>query len=95
MKNIPLVARLSLGSFVFVDHIEKARRLCLPHVYLGYWVEGLIPAAGTPRPAGLGAGGAVAADARNPSLTRPLRLLAGETIGDFGAKSSNQLDSAR
>jgi hypothetical protein len=40
--------------------------------------------------AGLGAGGAVAADARNPSLTRPLRLLAGETIGDFGAKSIKQ-----
>jgi Arginine-tRNA-protein transferase, C terminus len=28
------------GSFVILDHIEKARRLGLPHVYLGYWVEG-------------------------------------------------------
>jgi leucyl-tRNA---protein transferase len=36
----PNVARRSLGSFVILDHIEKARRLGLPHVYLGYWVEG-------------------------------------------------------
>jgi leucyl-tRNA---protein transferase len=35
----PDVARRSLGSFVILDHIEKARRLGLPHVYLGYWVE--------------------------------------------------------
>ena len=25
---------------MILDHIEKARRLGLPHVYLGYWVEG-------------------------------------------------------
>ena len=63
----PDVARRSLGSFVILDHIEKARRLGLPHVYLGYWVEGSkkmgykagLPAAGAPRPARLGAGGAV------------------------------------
>ena len=36
----PDIARRSLGSFVILDHIEKARRLGLPHVYLGYWVEG-------------------------------------------------------
>jgi len=30
----------SLGAFVILDHIEKARRMGLPHVYLGYWVEG-------------------------------------------------------
>ena len=30
----------SLGSYVILDHIEKARQLGLPHVYLGYWVEG-------------------------------------------------------
>jgi leucyl-tRNA---protein transferase len=36
----PDEARRSLGSFVILDHIEKARRLGLPHVYLGYWVEG-------------------------------------------------------
>jgi arginine-tRNA-protein transferase len=36
----PDQARRSLGSFVILDHIEKARRLGLPHVYLGYWVEG-------------------------------------------------------
>ena len=36
----PEIARRSLGGFVILDHIEKARRLGLPHVYLGYWVEG-------------------------------------------------------
>jgi leucyl-tRNA---protein transferase len=30
----------SLGSYMILDHIERARRLGLPHVYLGYWVEG-------------------------------------------------------
>jgi leucyl-tRNA---protein transferase len=30
----------SLGAFMILDHIEKARKLGLPHVYLGYWVEG-------------------------------------------------------
>jgi arginine-tRNA-protein transferase len=32
--------RRSLGAYVILDHIEKARSLGLPHVYLGYWVEG-------------------------------------------------------
>jgi len=32
--------RRSLGSYIILDHIEKARALGLPHVYLGYWVEG-------------------------------------------------------
>ena len=36
----PHHARRSLGAFVILDHIEKARALGLPHVYLGYWVEG-------------------------------------------------------
>lgn len=36
----PHDARRSLGAFMILDHIEKARRLGLPHVYLGYWVEG-------------------------------------------------------
>jgi leucyl-tRNA---protein transferase len=30
----------SLGTMMILDHIERARRLKLPHVYLGYWVEG-------------------------------------------------------
>jgi arginine-tRNA-protein transferase len=37
---MPDESRRSLGSFVILDHIDKARRLGLPHVYLGYWVEG-------------------------------------------------------
>ncbi|HKN28723.1 MAG TPA: arginyltransferase [Roseiarcus sp.] len=32
--------RRSLGTFVILDHIAKAKALGLPHVYLGYWVEG-------------------------------------------------------
>ena len=30
----------SLGAYIILDHIAKARRLGLPHVYLGYRVEG-------------------------------------------------------
>ena len=36
----PAAAKRSLGAFVILDHIERARRMGLPHVYLGYWVEG-------------------------------------------------------
>ena len=32
----------SLGSFVILDHVEEARRLNLPYVYLGYWVSGSV-----------------------------------------------------
>jgi len=30
----------SLGTFMILDHITRARRLGLAYVYLGYWVEG-------------------------------------------------------
>ena len=30
----------SLGTFMILEHIERARKLGLPHVYRGYWVEG-------------------------------------------------------
>jgi len=33
-------ARPSLGTFIILDHIVRARRAGLPHIYLGYWIEG-------------------------------------------------------
>jgi arginyl-tRNA--protein-N-Asp/Glu arginylyltransferase len=36
----PDMADRSLGTFMILDHIERARRLGLPYLYLGYWVEG-------------------------------------------------------
>ena len=37
---LPEEQRRSLGTYMILDHIERARRLGLPHVYLGYWVSG-------------------------------------------------------
>ena len=36
----PDTADRSLGTFMILDHIERARALGKPYVYLGYWVEG-------------------------------------------------------
>ena len=36
----PEQAGRSLGTFVILDHIARAKALGLPHVYLGYWVPG-------------------------------------------------------
>ncbi|MGU3398525.1 arginyltransferase [Brucellaceae bacterium D45D] len=36
----PHMPERSLGTFMILDHIERARAAGLPHVYLGYWVEG-------------------------------------------------------
>ncbi len=32
--------RRSLGSYIILSHVELARRLRLPYVYLGYWIAG-------------------------------------------------------
>ncbi len=36
----PEAADRSLGTFMILDHIARARRLGLRYVYLGYWVNG-------------------------------------------------------
>lgn len=33
-------AREGLGNYIILDHIERARELGLPYVFLGYWVDG-------------------------------------------------------
>ena len=36
----PEEAHRSLGTFMILDHIDRAKALGLPYLYLGYWVEG-------------------------------------------------------
>ena len=36
----PDLAERSLGTYMILDHIAKARAFGLPYLYLGYWVEG-------------------------------------------------------
>lgn len=34
------ISRPSLGTYIILDHIVRARRAGLPYIYLGYWIEG-------------------------------------------------------
>lgn len=36
----PAYVKRSLGSFMIIDHVERAQAMGLPYVYLGYWVKG-------------------------------------------------------
>jgi len=36
----PELTRRSLGSWMILNHIDRARTAGLPYVYLGYWVDG-------------------------------------------------------
>lgn len=36
----PQVEHRSLGTFLILDHVTRAKRMGLPYVYLGYWVQG-------------------------------------------------------
>ena len=36
----PEQADRSLGTYMILDHVARARAAGLPHVYLGYWVNG-------------------------------------------------------
>jgi leucyl-tRNA---protein transferase len=36
----PEDAERSLGTFMILDHIERAKKMGLSYVYLGYWVPG-------------------------------------------------------
>ena len=36
----PELPERSLGTYMIMDHVARARSKGLPHVYLGYWVEG-------------------------------------------------------
>ncbi|MGD1933458.1 MAG: arginyltransferase [Candidatus Phaeomarinobacter sp.] len=35
----PAESARSLGSYMILDHVAKAREMGLPYVYLGYWIE--------------------------------------------------------
>ncbi len=36
----PTVDQMSLGTFMILEHVAYAKKLGLPYLYLGYWING-------------------------------------------------------
>jgi arginine-tRNA-protein transferase len=36
----PFFEQRSLGTYMILEHVDYVRRLGLPYLYLGYWIEG-------------------------------------------------------
>jgi arginine-tRNA-protein transferase len=36
----PALPTRSLGTYMIIEHVKQARKLGLPYVYLGYWIDG-------------------------------------------------------
>jgi arginine-tRNA-protein transferase len=36
----PNMPERSLGNYIILEHLAYAKKLGLPYVYLGYWIEG-------------------------------------------------------
>ena len=91
----------SLGTYMILDHIERARLMGLPHVYLGYWVHGLAQDAvqdplhspGASRAEGLGAPGLALPD--DPRLPHRPRLSGASSLVRSPSRSHQGADDDR
>jgi len=36
----PELRQRSLGNYMIIDHLDRCQMKNLPHLYLGYWVDG-------------------------------------------------------
>jgi Arginine-tRNA-protein transferase, C terminus len=68
----PEFGHRSLGTFMILDHIARARRMGLAYVYLGYGFGIRVPAPGAPRPRGVAARrGVTGRMVATPAVFRP------------------------